>query len=199
MVNEEEVRSEIIETTRSLIQQFGIHKVTMQDIAKASGRGKSTLYYYFKSKEEILDIVVENEMKNFFLSCKKAVEEKKEFRDKILAYIFTKIKLLEDKLKQYQVLIQSESHYLDFSNYFKKVRFLYDEKEIKLISSILETGVKSGRISGDKLRGRNKRLTAEMMLTTVRGLEMEVFVNGSIRNLKPKINLMLNLTIDGLK
>ena len=59
MEKEEIIVRETIESAKKLFQQFGLHKTTMEDIAKSAGKGKSTLYYYFKSKDEIFDKVIE--------------------------------------------------------------------------------------------------------------------------------------------
>ncbi|MGH1433615.1 MAG: TetR/AcrR family transcriptional regulator [Lewinella sp.] len=199
MVNEEQVKSEIIETARGLIQQFGIQKVTMQDIAKAANKGKSTLYYYFKNKEEILDAVVEEEMKEFFRRCKNAVDREHEFNAKLKVYITTKIDILEEKQTKYQFLIDNDLHHFGFSNYFKRVRFLFDGSEVLLIKSILQRGVESGNISGNSMAGDKEQLTAEIFLTAIRGLEMEVFIQKKIKNMEEKTDLMINILLNGLR
>ena len=48
ITKEEQLREESITAAQKLFQQYGLHKTTMEDIAKAMGRGKSTLYYYYK-------------------------------------------------------------------------------------------------------------------------------------------------------
>ena len=51
---EREVRKEaIIAGALKVFNQLGIDKTTMDQIAKESGFGKATLYYYFSSKEEV--------------------------------------------------------------------------------------------------------------------------------------------------
>jgi AcrR family transcriptional regulator len=49
----------IINAAESQFIRFGFRKTTMEDIAKAAGIGKATLYYYFKSKEEIFAAMTE--------------------------------------------------------------------------------------------------------------------------------------------
>ncbi|PZR32764.1 MAG: hypothetical protein DI538_19000 [Azospira oryzae] len=44
---------DIINSAKKLMQQYGLKKTTMDDIAKAAVKSKSTLYYYFKDKEDI--------------------------------------------------------------------------------------------------------------------------------------------------
>ncbi len=55
---------EILSTAKMLFAQHGLKKTTMEDIANAMGKGKSTLYYYFPGKTEIFEAVVDEEMKN---------------------------------------------------------------------------------------------------------------------------------------
>ena len=55
MTKEEIIVQEVLNGAKQLMQQYGLKKTTMEDIAKSVGKSKSTLYYYFKDKEEIFD------------------------------------------------------------------------------------------------------------------------------------------------
>ena len=48
----ESVRVSILEAAQGLFSKFGYKKTTMEDIAQELHKGKSSLYYYFKNKEE---------------------------------------------------------------------------------------------------------------------------------------------------
>lgn len=50
----EEKKEMIIMNFVSLVQQHGISRVTLNDVAEKSGLTKSALYYYFESKEVLL-------------------------------------------------------------------------------------------------------------------------------------------------
>jgi Transcriptional regulator len=56
------VREEILQGARQLFERFGFKKTTMEDIAKQIGKSKSSLYYYYKTKEEIFEAVVLEDM-----------------------------------------------------------------------------------------------------------------------------------------
>ena len=43
-------QEQVIRAAQKLFQQHGMYKVTMDDVAKAVGKGRSSLYYYYKSK-----------------------------------------------------------------------------------------------------------------------------------------------------
>ena len=53
-ISSEEKKGMIIQNFVSLLQQYGIEKVTLNDVAEKSGLTKSALYYYFDSKEALM-------------------------------------------------------------------------------------------------------------------------------------------------
>lgn len=55
-----ERRAEIIKTARDLFLAKDYEKTTMQDCMNCLGIAKGTIYHYFKSKEELLEAVVED-------------------------------------------------------------------------------------------------------------------------------------------
>lgn len=61
-VSKDPVREEILSKAAELLGRFGFKKTTMEDIARAIGKSKSALYYYYKTKEEIFEAVVAEDM-----------------------------------------------------------------------------------------------------------------------------------------
>ena len=56
-------RENIMSAASALFMERGIAATSMDDIAKAAGYSKATLYVYFENKEEIVGILVLNSMK----------------------------------------------------------------------------------------------------------------------------------------
>lgn len=54
----DERRNEILDTAERLFHTKGYEKCTVNDILKEVAIAKGTFYYYFKSKEEVMDAVV---------------------------------------------------------------------------------------------------------------------------------------------
>ncbi|HIE30743.1 TPA: TetR/AcrR family transcriptional regulator, partial [Candidatus Poribacteria bacterium] len=65
MMDKEDKKEFIIEASRELFARFGLKKTTMDEIAKKCGMSKATLYYYFKSKEDIFRAVIDKEFNIF--------------------------------------------------------------------------------------------------------------------------------------
>ena len=58
---EDFVRMQIIEASKTVFKKYGFKKATMNHIAKASDKGRSTLYYYFQNKNEVFEAFVKAE------------------------------------------------------------------------------------------------------------------------------------------
>lgn len=58
-------RHEIITACLPLFVENGFHETSMQQVAAAAGLGKSTLYDYFQTKDEILVFLVEEKVAGF--------------------------------------------------------------------------------------------------------------------------------------
>jgi len=54
----EERRNEILDTAEMLFFTKGYARTTVNDVLQVIGIAKGTFYYYFKSKEEVMDAVV---------------------------------------------------------------------------------------------------------------------------------------------
>lgn len=59
-------RENIVSAASALFMEKGISATSMDDIAKAAGYSKATLYVYFENKEEIVGILALNSMKKLY-------------------------------------------------------------------------------------------------------------------------------------
>lgn len=85
----EERRAEIVKTAGHLFRTKKYEKTTMQDVMDTLKIAKGTIYHYFKSKEELLEAVVEDLVNTNMAQMKAAMKE-------IKGDALTKIKALMD-------------------------------------------------------------------------------------------------------
>ena len=199
MKDEKVIEQEILSAAKGLIQQYGMNKVTMRDVAKAAGKGKSTLYYYFKNKEEIFDAVVKGEMDDFFFKVKRAVDKEEGVENKLKTYYIKKVTLLQKKVKQYQILIENDEHHFDMHHYFSINLKENGQRELDLIISFLDVGVANGLFNKEAIAGQKGRILAEVFLSGIRGVELEVFIQKEFSFLHEKAELMIEVLIKALK
>ncbi|QVK20740.1 TetR/AcrR family transcriptional regulator [Mycoplasmatota bacterium] len=65
----EERRFEIIHSAKMLFETKGYNETTVEDITIEAGVAKGTFYYYFKSKEDIIEAIVETTLENVLKSA----------------------------------------------------------------------------------------------------------------------------------
>ncbi len=163
MEKDEIIRNEILSKAQQLFQQYGLKKTTMDEIAADCGKAKSTLYHYFKSKEEVFDAVIQMEMLNLRKYVKNKVEEHKGMIDKLIAYILEFHKEVFNKANLYRVMKQESSSREVARKHFLKMM----EFEQAYIIRILEDGFDSGELETAK---EDIPWQAEMFLASFYGL-----------------------------
>ncbi|MCW3088445.1 MAG: hypothetical protein JWQ78_1831 [Sediminibacterium sp.] len=188
------VKEDILKEAQKLFQQFGLRKTTMEDIAKAMGKGKSTLYYYYCSKEEIFDAVVLKEMDEVFKSVKQAVEKAVSAEDKLKAFTLTKIKAVQKRANLCK-LVKGEMH--DNIRCMKHLHSEYDIQETRLVKDILSFGINNGEFT--QSIARELDILPSVMVSSLRGLERDLFIGNKYVKLEPRMESIMSIMIRGLK
>src|SRR6202012_3830902 len=98
------VQQQILDAAKKLFQAHGLHKVTMDDVAKAIGKGRSSLYYYYKSKDEIFDAVMDIEISEMIAAIARAVEKAPDVEQKLNAFCIAKLGVIREKRGFFNVL-----------------------------------------------------------------------------------------------
>ena len=120
---EDVMQEQILKAAKHLFQVHGLAKVTMDDVAKAIGKGRSSLYYYYKSKDEIFDAVVMIEIREMLAAMTRAVNQASGTERKLHAFLLTKLEVLREKnafFKMLDVGMDADT----FSN-FKKTKVVH--------------------------------------------------------------------------
>ena len=82
-------RELLIDVARQLFARKGVAATTMNDIAEASGKGRRTIYTYFKNKNEIYWAVVEAESEHLYARLEGLANRDLPPEEKLLNYINT--------------------------------------------------------------------------------------------------------------
>jgi AcrR family transcriptional regulator len=144
MEKDETIRIAILQAAERVFQKWGLNKTTMEDIASEAGKGKSTIYYYYKSKDDIFEAVVTRELNYLLSKAKEATIEATSAKEKIKKYIVA----LMIEIKNYTIIysiarreIKGNQKLLD------KVRKTFQDKEESFIREILTNGIKKKEFS----------------------------------------------------
>lgn len=187
------IRDSIIHTAADIFSKFGFKKATMDDIAKSLGMGKSSLYYYFKSKEEVFEAVVIKEAEILRDEIdKKVVKSNLGPKEKLRKYVLTRMRFLKELVNFYAAL---KEDYLGNLAFTERVREKYDLEEQQYIRRILKEG-KSKKIFSIRDTG----VAAIAIVTVLKGLEVALLLKNEIEmnQLESHLDDMLHILYHGI-
>ena len=187
------IRERIIGIATNIFSKFGFKKTTVDDIARALGKGKSSIYYYFKSKEDIFKAVIDKEADDL----RKEIEEEVSHaeinpKDKLRNYVLLRMRFLKNFVNFNEAL---RNDYLKNLSFIEEIREKYDNEEHRTIENILQEGVDKKFFSL-----KERELTAMAIVTAMKGLEVPLFIriDYPIEDLEQRIDGLLDVLFYGI-
>jgi AcrR family transcriptional regulator len=190
IVEKDDVRKKIVQVASRIFTRFGFRKTTMEEIALASRKGKSSIYYYFKSKEEIYKAVVEKEANELKEELRLEVSKYDDPVDQLKAYILFRMHKIKMVTNFYEAL---KSEYLSHLEFIEKIRKKFDQDEIKIVKQILQNGIDRGKFSVE-----DPELSAVAIVTAMKGLEIPLFIKKEHGNVETRLDNLIKFLFYGL-
>ena len=169
VVVKEEVRTHIVGVARKIFTRRGFRKTTMEEIAEVSQKGKSSIYYYFKSKEEILRAVVENEARELKERLDRIIQKKDSPDERLKAYMLFRLHYVKSLGNFYAALNEESLSHMEF---ILEIRRNFEEEERQVVREILDDGMKRGFF---KLT--SSEIGAIAISTMMKGLELPLLLS----------------------
>jgi AcrR family transcriptional regulator len=190
VVKKDEIRRGIVSVAAKIFTRYGFRKTTMDEISKATNKGKSTIYYYFKNKEEIFRAVVEKEAEELKKDLYDAIDQVDDPIEKLRTYVLFRMNKLNTLTNYYAAL---KHEYLDHLDFIEKIRNEYDKNEIIVLRSILQSGIDQAKFSVE-----DPELAAVAIATAMKGLEIPLFINKEHGNIEDRLDNLINFLFYGL-
>lgn len=185
-----EIREIITNAARAVFSRYGFRKTTMSDIAAAARKAKSSLYHYFKSKEDVFGSVLEKEVSILKDDLIASMEQEKTAQDKLIAYFVARMHGFKKLINIYSAF---KDEYLENYGFIQRLRKSYDQYEVTMIQSILSQGVESGDFTVSNLP-----MTAAAILTALKGMEYHWAVEEDVEAIERDIRSMANVLFYGI-
>jgi AcrR family transcriptional regulator len=190
VVKKDEIRSKIVSVAAKIFTRYGYKKTTMDEIAAACRKGKSSIYYYFISKEDIFRAVVEQEAEELKRDLFKEVLKIEDPIEQLRTYILFRMHKMKTLTNFYTAL---KSDYLDHLEFIEKIRKKYDQNEVKIVTEILQKGIKD-----NKFVIEDPALSAVAIVTAMKGLEIPLFINKDHGNIEDRLDNLIKFLFYGL-
>lgn len=149
-------RREIFKTAGHLLLKKGFTETSMREIAAAAGVGKSTLYDYFPSKDEILVSVFQEEMEKLTNRARAIAGQRTGVPEKLYQIMQLHLNFLMDKKNQFlRLSAQLERLNQESQRRVQAKRYAYQD----LLRDVVAQGIAEG-----SLRQVDPALTAKVLL-----------------------------------
>lgn len=184
-------KHQLILAAGQIFYQYGFKKTTMDDIAFAAGKGKSSLYYYFKNKEEVFEAVVDYEAELLKDEIISSTKELKNAVDQLRLYIQIRMKRFVSRGNLYTALTDD---FLMTFNFIEKIRNKHQEWELNMLHQIISSGIKS-----KEFKPVDIEFISNALLIAMIGFEKPLLQKTeSEKEFEHKINEVINMMFYGI-
>ncbi len=142
-------RDNILTAAKELFELRGIEHTTMDDIARQADYSKSTIYVYFKSKEDIYNSIVSDYMSLLYQDLEISVAAEKDFKKCYLAVCSCLTEFQSRYPKYYASLLGEEKTTNAKKDAGVPADYAIAPKLAEVFTALLEKGVAQKKISPD--------------------------------------------------
>ena len=198
-IKEDLVQQQILQAAKRLFAVHGLARVTVDDVAKAVGKGRSSLYYYYKSKDEIFEAVFRAEVKEMLATIEAAVGQATTVEERIDAFFVGKLKVVQEKGAFFNALkVGMDADALtDFNKTKIAHHALIMKLEGALLTRILNEGIRHGELNA--IAENDLETVVFVLLSSLRGLRNELNLQDNTMEIKPAIARFTRIVMHGLK
>lgn len=183
-------RENILKIAQDIFSKYGYKKTTLDDIANAVRKGKSSLYYYFSSKEDLFQAVIQKEVDVLRRELEIVVNRNTDPVDKLRDYILTKLTTFRGLANFYHAL-ENDVTAIEF---IENIKLRHQQEEIRMIKRILIEGVRKNTFDVQDFT-----LAAIGITTAIKGLEMPLAAGEySAANLEQSVDNILKILCYGV-
>ena len=186
-----DVKSLIVESATKYFSKFGFYKTTMDEIARHIHKAKGILYYYFKSKEELFNEVLKQELGMVKAELSKIVNSDKDSLIILKDYMLTRLKLLHKAVNYHETL---KADFFEKYHFVKDVRDDFKEFERVQLTLILKKGKKEGYLDV-----KNINSTVNIIMMVVNGIEIPLFLQNKYAEFENTIDELATMIVNSLK
>lgn len=134
----------LLEKGEELILEVGYEQFSIRNVCKQAGVNLGMFHYYFKTKENFIEVIFEHLFKKFLVIQEETISIHTKAIDKLRALLVVRAKIGKEN-KRSVFLLMKEIFTTDLSKIVRK----HQEKEMEFIGSLIKQCKKDGDISKD--------------------------------------------------
>ncbi|WPU97095.1 TetR/AcrR family transcriptional regulator [Mucilaginibacter sabulilitoris] len=198
MSNQDDIiHQEILQAALRLYRKAGPSKVTMDNVARATGRSRSSLYYYFKNRDDIFQAVLNRIAEDVAGKIRIAVVTAPSLNEKIYAFCSIKIKTSEEWKRVFSAIDQLMN--ADEKSRHAKAMDALHKKLIYMERGILLEAISEGLPPARILNNAELDMLAFIITTGIRGVRREIYDHNDPHDAKAAATLLSDMVTKWLQ
>lgn len=195
----QQVKETIGAAAMQCFSKYGLEKTTLDDIAKAVGLNKASLYYYYKNKEDIFLEVAVQEGKQSILALREKALQKKGLENRVTYFLQERINYYKNVLNLNRVSPEMVNRLLP--KFFE----LYDgveKEEISFLTALIKEGIRDGEIiktDASKMASSLINMADALKHSTEQRALLKGTADVDYSNIIAEMKFLLSLIFKGLK
>jgi AcrR family transcriptional regulator len=140
-MSEKSKKEDILDASRKLFNRLGFQKTSVDDIAQAVGMKKSSLYYYFKNKEEIFFEAFAEEWHERLDRLEAHISQEPDFLTRLFMYVRESVRYYAQIVVNNQISVEV---LLETRAIFQPFLDRMNEKRVNFYIKVIEEGIAQG-------------------------------------------------------
>jgi AcrR family transcriptional regulator len=134
-------RTEILAAAAKVFANKGFESTHMEEIAKAAGLAKGTLYLYFKSKDDIYQATVQQALAKLAALTEEHVRQEPDLAGKLNAFISVRIAFWKEQQQLYRIILS-----INRLEQNRKRSFAWQRETVLFLKRMFEEAARVGEI-----------------------------------------------------
>jgi AcrR family transcriptional regulator len=190
-MTKDQTRDKILNVAGRMFGKYGYQKTTVDEIARTAHKAKGSVYYYFKSKEDLFLAVVSQEINVLKTGLTRIIVDSQDATGMIRNYLVSRMILMKDALNYHESL---KADFVDDFSFLDECRLEFTRFEIELMKAILDRGVKE-----NKFQIKDTQATAQVIIMAMKAIEIPFYSQHKIAEYEHTIVELLDILIKGLE
>ena len=190
-MTKDQTREKILTVAARMFGKYGFQKTTVDEIARTAHKAKGSVYYYFKSKEELFLAVVTQEINLLKSGLTRVIVDSQDATNMIRNYLMNRMILMKDAVNYHESL---KADFIGDFEFLNECRQDFTSFEIELMKAILDRGMRE-----NKFQIKDTQATAQVIILAMKAIEIPFYHQHKIAEYEQTIVELLDILIKGLE
>ncbi|HPB57645.1 MAG TPA: TetR/AcrR family transcriptional regulator [Bacteroidales bacterium] len=183
----------IVQVAGNLFAKYGFYKTSMDEVAKVARKAKGSLYYHFRSKEDLFKEVLARELEGVKSGLSEVVKEHNGANDRLIFFYLKKRMELLSKAEIYHEALKADLN--ERFSFLDDVRTQFSLWEKNFFKNIIQKGIEE-EVVDPKL---NLNMAVEVFFLISKNTEISFFVQNRFEEFAPHFDDLIEILIKGIR